>query len=250
VHRICDLPEPGNLDPSAVFLDFEGTLAAIVPRHEDAAMAPAMRAAVERLARRVPVAVVSGRDLADVKARVGLTGIAYAGGHGFDIEDRDGRRHAAGPDPKPALDAAEAFLAPRLAGLGHVRIERKARSVAVHVRSASSADAARAASAVDDALAAGGGLRKGAGKAVFELQPAIDWHKGRAVLWLLQAWDLDRSTLPPVYVGDDLTDEDAFQAIAGRGVGIVVGTGDRPTHATFALPDTAAVQRLLEGLAR
>jgi trehalose-phosphatase len=248
MHRICDLPEPGVLRPSALFLDFDGTLAPIVPRHEDAAMAPGMRAAVARLAGRLPVAVVSGRDLADVKARVAVAGIAYAGGHGFDIEDRDGRRHAAGPDVAPVLDAALGLLAPRLAGLGNVRIERKARSVAVHVRGASPGDAARAEAAVDAALAAAEGLRKGAGKAVFELQPAIGWHKGHAVLWLLDAWGLDTAADPAVFIGDDLTDEDAFAALTGRGIGIVVGTGDRPTHATFALADTAAVERYLRDL--
>ena len=58
-------------------------------------------------------------------------------------------------------------------------------------------------------------LRKGLGKKVFELRPASEWHKGKAVVWLLEALGLAGSDALPVYLGDDVTDEDAFGAVAG-----------------------------------
>jgi len=64
---------------------------------------------------------------------------------------------------------------------------------------------------VNDVLARHPNLRKGYGKKVFELQPRLDWHKGKAVLGLLQALELDGSEVLPLYIGDDLTDEDAFR---------------------------------------
>lgn len=94
------------------------------------------------------------------------------------------------------------------------------------------------------------------GKMVYELQPKIDWHKGKAVLHLLQTLDLHADDVVPLYLGDDITDEDAFRALAARGVGIIVGRPDdpevanRPTAADFVLESTAQVELFLNTLAR
>ena len=91
---------------------------------------------------------------------------------------------------------------------------------------------------------------------VYEIQPKLDWDKGKAVLYLLDALDLDRDDVVPLYLGDDITDEDAFGALAGRGVGIFVGSADDPevgardTAAAFVLDSTEEVQRFLDTLAR
>ncbi|MDX1541008.1 MAG: trehalose-phosphatase, partial [Geminicoccaceae bacterium] len=80
--------------------------------------------------------------------------------------------------------------------------------------------------------------------------PDIDWDKGHAVLHLLEKLDLDRDDVLPVYLGDDVTDEDAFRALAGRGLTIAVrGESDRETAADLALRDQDEVRRLLERLA-
>jgi trehalose 6-phosphate phosphatase len=94
------------------------------------------------------------------------------------------------------------------------------------------------------------------GKMVYELQPRIDWDKGRAVLHLLEALHLDRDDVVPLYFGDDITDEHAFQALAGRGIGIFVGDPDDPevagrtTAADFSLASIDEVEQLLDSLAR
>jgi trehalose-phosphatase len=78
----------------------------------------------------------------------------------------------------------------------------------------------------------------------------MDWDKGKAVLWLLEALGLDRPDILPIYVGDDTTDEDAFRALEERGLGIVVAETPRPTCARYSLLDTDEVRELLDRMAR
>lgn len=235
----------------AVFLDYDGTLTPIVAHPEEAVLRDRMRDVVSRLAQRCPVAVISGRDLGDVRARVGLGDIVYAGSHGFDIYGAGGLRRAH-PDAHacvPALDAAEQELRqPSLLPAGS-QIERKAYSVAIHFRNVEEARATEVERAVDAVAARHRELRKGYGKKVFELLPDVDWHKGRAVLWLLEALGLDSTDVLPLYVGDDLTDEDAFDVLRERGVGIVVREEPRPTAARYALENPTEVESFLTRLA-
>jgi trehalose 6-phosphate phosphatase len=94
------------------------------------------------------------------------------------------------------------------------------------------------------------------GKMVYEIQPKIDWDKGEAVLYLLEALDLDREDVVPIYLGDDITDEDAFEALGGRGIGIFVGRADDPkvagrtTSADYGLRSVEEVETFLDTLAR
>jgi alpha,alpha-trehalase len=104
---------------------------------------------------------------------------------------------------------------------------------------------------VDDVLAAYEGLVKGSGKKVFELRPDLDWDKGKALLWLMDALGFKMHETLPMYLGDDTTDEDAFAVIRERGVGIVVTEGKAPderTSARYSLPDTGSVRAFLEKL--
>lgn len=235
----------------AVFLDYDGTLTPIVDRPEHALLPEEARRAVEHLAARYPVAVVSGRDLDDVRALVGVGGIFYAGSHGFDILAPDGSRHQKARGHLPALEAAEAELRPALEGIQGARLERKRFAIAVHHREVSGEATAEVEAAVDRAAAAHPELRKTGGKKVFELRPAVDWDKGKAVLWLLEVLGLDRGDAHPIYIGDDETDEDAFRAIRGRGLGIVVrGESDeQPTAARYQLGHPGEVARFLDELA-
>ena len=95
----------------------------------------------------------------------------------------------------------------------------------MHYRLVDDSDVPKVASIVDEVLATHSNLRMLPGKKVFDLQPDIDWNKGKAILWLLDALDLDRDDVMPIYIGDDLTDEDAFQALRGRGLGPDLGQG-------------------------
>ncbi len=234
----------------AVFLDYDGTLTPIVARPEDAVLKDQMREIVRRLARVRPVAVISGRDLADVRERVGLEEIIYAGSHGFDIIGPGGLRkeNPQAQTALPALDEAEAALQEKVAGIPGAQIERKKYSIAIHFRNVPEARVREVEPIVEAVARQHPNLRKGYGKKVFELQPRIDWHKGRAVMWLLEALSLDTPDVLPIYLGDDLTDEDAFEALRERGVGIVVRDEPRPTAATYALESPDEVGAFLARL--
>ncbi|HEX2253840.1 MAG TPA: trehalose-phosphatase [Thermoanaerobaculia bacterium] len=233
-----------------VFLDFDGTLSPIVENPEDAAILPASRAAVERLARRVPVVVVSGRGREDVAARVGLPGLVYAGSHGFDIAG-PGVRHEVGPELPPLIARATERLEDELAAVPGAQVEPKRYTVAVHYRRVAPGDEAAVEAAVDSVVAAHPELRRAGGKKVWEVRPRLDWDKGKALLYLLDALDLAGPGVLPLYVGDDVTDEDAFRALAerpGGGVGIRVADEPAQTAATWRLDSTGEVPELLERL--
>jgi trehalose 6-phosphate phosphatase len=94
-------------------------------------------------------------------------------------------------------------------------------------------------------------LRKTAGKKVYELQPDIDWDKGKALLWLGEAMAPEPREIFPIYIGDDLSDENAFRAVERCGVGIVVNENPPATAARYFLKSPAEVEHFLhEILAR
>lgn len=233
----------------ALSLDYDGTLTPIVSRPELAILSAEMRAVVrEAAATFALVAVLSGRDRREVEKLVAIPELAYVGSHGFDIQGppRSGLRHEVGGDHVAALDQVESDLRLRLAHCTGVLIERKRFSVAVHFRLAPAADLPRIDEEVARSVAPHPGLRRAGGKAVHEVQPAVAWDKGRALLWLLDRLAL-RDALP-IHVGDDLTDETVFAALAERGLGVYVGDARRDTAATLRLRDPADVQRLLGSL--
>ncbi len=91
-------------------------------------------------------------------------------------------------------------------------------------------------------------LRLSKGKKVYELQPNIDWDKGKALRWLLKTLELDSENVIPVYLGDDVTDEDAFSAIRDGGIGILVSDRAKPTEAHYQLKDPDEVHSFLNAL--
>ena len=247
VEEITRRMEGGRL---AVFLDYDGTLTPIVDRPERAVMAEEMRATVGRLAELCTVAVVSGRDRADVTRFVGLDSVVYAGSHGFDIAGPGGLQlqHQDAAQFEPALRQAEEELRRRLSGIDGAIVEGKRYAVAVHYRLVGESDVLQVREAVDAVASHHPELRQTGGKKIYELRPALDWDKGRAVLWLLRALDLDGPDVLSVFIGDDLTDEDAFMALHDRGIGILVAAEPRPTRARYVLRDPGQVRIFLERL--
>ena len=185
-------------DRLAVFLDYDGTLTPIVSHPEDAWLSESMRQTLRSLAARVPVAILSGRDLDDVRGRVHVDGIVYAGSHGFDIAGAGGLRRELGAAYLPVLDTAETELREALDEIPGAQLERKHFSVAAHYRNVNENDALRVAQAVDAVAARHRELRRMDGKKVYELLPDIDWNKGKAVLWLLETLELERGKVLPI----------------------------------------------------
>src|SRR5215470_15530295 len=235
-------------DRLAVFLDYDGTLTPIVSHPEDAWLSDSMRQTLQSLAARVPVAILSGRDLDDVRGRVLVDGIVYAGSHGFDIAGAGGLRRELGQAYLPVLDAVENELREALDDIAGAQLERKHFSVAAHYRNVNEDDAAKVAAVVDAVAARHRELRRINGKKVYELLPDIDWNKGKAVLWLLETLEVERGKALPIYIGDDRTDEDAFRALDKRGLAILVSEHPQETAANYCLSSPEEVERFLEEL--
>jgi len=232
----------------ALLLDYDGTLTPIVRRPEDAVLAPKMRKLLEELAPRCTLAIVSGRDLKDVQAMVGVGSLIYAGSHGYDIEGPNlAMQHEQAQQALPDLDAAEKQLAERLQAIPGARVERKRFAIAIHYREVADQDVSRVEAAVDEVHAQHDGLRKMGGKKIFELQPDVPWNKGRAVLWLAESLGLDHAGVSLIYIGDDVTDEHAFAALRDRdgGIGIRVASPEEETAARYYLKDCDEVQQFL-----
>jgi trehalose-phosphatase len=240
----------GRSDRVAVFLDYDGTLTPIVSQPEDAWLSDSMRQALLELATRAPVAILSGRDLDDVRKRVQIEVIVYGGSHGFDIAGPRGLRRQMAPEFLPDLDMAEKELREAVAGIPDALVERKRFSIATHYRNVDENDVRKVEQAVSEVAARHQKLRRIDGKKVYELLPDIDWDKGKAVLWLLETLGLESRSggIRPIYIGDDATDEDAFRALERRGVGILVGEQSQPTAARYSLRDPAEVERFLRAL--
>jgi trehalose 6-phosphate phosphatase len=232
----------------AVFLDYDGTLTPIVSRPELAGLADSTRQTVRALATRVLVTILSGRDREDIRRAVGIDGIVYAGSHGFDLAGPRGLRKEVATEFLPILDAAEKELREKLAGVPGALLERKKFSIAAHYRNANERGAAKVKRVVDQAVERHHELRRIVGKKVYELQPDIDWHKGKALIWLLESMRAEQPELFPIYIGDDTTDEDAFRALQQRGAGILVSDQPRPTAARYMLKGPAEVERFLQEL--
>jgi alpha,alpha-trehalase len=221
-----------------VCLDFDGTLSEIVSDPDAATLVDGAAKALENLAAQCPVAILSGRDLVDIRDRVGLPGIWYAGSHGFEMTGPDGSHHHndAAAAAVPVLERAAAELRDELKHIPGARVEHKRYAVAVHYRNVSPERVAEIV-ATTHRHGQRHGLRVTGGRKVIELRPDIDWDKGTALAWIRDRIHQTGRVLP-IYIGDDLTDEDAFEAIRFNGVGVVVRHDEdrgRPTAAQFTL---------------
>ena len=250
----------------AVFLDYDGVLTPIVDRPEDAVISEGMQRVVRDLAERCVVCVVSGRDRKVVQELMGLNNLIVAGSHGFDIwSPNEGRiQHEVGSEFADELEEAKRRVHQEVEPIEGSLVEEKAASVAVHYRLVSEDERPKIKEVVDELLAEHpNALKVTPGKMVYEIQPKVDWNKGKAVLYLIEALELDRDDVLPLYLGDDVTDEDAFRALneapAGgeaTGIGIFVGRADDPevggrdTAAGYALASVDEVERFLDALAR
>jgi alpha,alpha-trehalase len=232
----------------AIFLDYDGTLTPIVGQPEQAVLSDSTRTVLRALAAKVPVAILSGRDLEDVQRHVNVEGVIYAGSHGFDIAGPHGLRKQVATELVGILDDAEKELWKKLADVPGALVERKRFSIAAHYRNVKENDVPEVRQAVGKVAARHRELRRIDGKKVYELLPDIDWNKGKAVLWLLETLGFEHGEVRSIYIGDDRTDEDAFRALRQPGVGILVSEEQRPTAARYALKDPAEVERFLRKL--
>lgn len=231
-----------------LFLDYDGTLSPIVSNPEDAILSDITKSVINKLAQIMPIGVISGRDRQNVKSKIGIESLIYAGSHGFDITGPNNleMQYEEGQETLPILDKAEAELKEVLSSIKGVLVERKKYAIAVHFRNVEEEKIKEVEVKVMGVLNRHKKLKKGSGKKIIELKPALDWHKGKALTWILEALDLDSEVYIPIFIGDDVTDEDALKVIQDDGIGIIVGEHEENTSASFSLNDTDEVTEFLE----
>lgn len=235
------LPPTDLLDRTSLFLDFDGTLVDIVERPDavvvDAPLAMLMEELADRLQGRL--AIISGRPRAEIDALFGHCAFAVGGSHGLELRWPDGRSRA--PEPPANLPRLIARLRQAATRYPGTLVEEKPFGVALHYRAAPQHEGA--CRHLAQALAEESGLSLQPGKMVFELRMR-GADKGAALAALLDEPPM-RGTLP-IFVGDDLTDEDAFRTARQRGgAGVLVGPA-RATAALYRLADVTAVRSWLE----
>lgn len=235
-----------------VFTDFDGTLVPIKDLPTACFLDPAVGRTLSALAgnERVVVGIVSGRELVDLRNRVGVDGIVYAGNHGLEIEGpgfafREPNAASMISELKKLVD----YLGPALAGFPGAWVQDKGLSASIHYRQLVPADVPPLLDTVHRVAAPFLEAQQfvlRSGKKVLEVRPAVDWHKGKAVGWLVRRMSPLCKKPLLVYFGDDNTDEDVFAAWPGE---ITVCVGERQnTSANYAVRDPEEVHAILSWL--
>ena len=240
-------------DEVALFLDYDGTLTPLRERPEQARLSGQARGLLRDLARRpgIWVALVSGRALSDVKRMAGVRRLCYVGNHGLQVEGSGIRytlRQAAAS--RPVMREIARRLRRELAMIPGAWVEDKNLTLAVHFRQVEPGEKILVRNlfhAILRPYLEKGKVRVTAGKEVLEVRPPIRWTKGTMVRWLLarRIGLRPEGKILPIYVGDDLTDEDAFSALDRRGITVVVGRSNLFSKAQYRVASPAAVLRFL-----
>jgi trehalose 6-phosphate phosphatase len=234
-------PLLSRLGPVALFLDFDGTLVELADSPSAIAVPHGLKPLLDRLAGRLEgrLAIVSGRAIDDLRAHLGPSAAVLSGSHGAELLYADGRRVPV--SAPPGLAGAREEVRRFAAASAGLLVEEKPAGVALHYRLAPERE--RAVGEFVEALAGRSGLVLQRGKMVAELRPH-GADKGAALRRLMA--EPPFAGARPVFVGDDLTDEHAFEAAAAvGGEGVLVGP-PRASAARWRLGDVAAVTAWLE----
>jgi trehalose-phosphatase len=243
-----DLKLGGSFRGFFLFLDFDGTLVPIQDNPTQCFLSPKTKSQLETisLSEKASIAVLSGRSLKDIKKRVQIQGIYYGGSHGLEISGPNlNYLHPDALCGKRVIDRIFRKIEKRICGIRGAFIEKKNFGFSLHYRSAEKEGKALIKEIFREVIAndldpqAFFVLR---GKKVLELVPRIKWNKGRAALFLLQSQKKD---CLPIYVGDDVTDEAAFNALRAHGVTIRIGRSKK-TQAEYYLKGQWEILRFLE----
>ncbi|CAN6565108.1 hypothetical protein ACFX13_042499 [Malus domestica] len=256
----------------ALFLDYDGTLSPIVDNPDCAFMSDAMRAAVKKVAKHFPTAIISGRSHDKVYEFVKLNELYYAGSHGMDIMapviqtiNDDQRNCFKSTDKKgkavnlfqpaaeflPMIREVFKLLVESTKDIEGAIVEDNKFCVSVHYRNVDEKSWPAVLQCVHEILKDYPRLHLTHGRKVLEVRPTINWDKGRAVTFLLESLGLSNcEDVLPIYIGDDRTDEDAFKVLreGNQGYGILVSAEPKDSNAFYSLRDPSEVMEFLKSL--
>jgi trehalose-phosphatase len=235
--------------------DYDGTLTPVVEKPEMATLAEETRRLLISLAHlpHFTVGIISGRALADLKEKVGIEGLIYAGNHGFEISGPGlNFINPLANEVKPFFRIIRQVLIMALSTIKGVLVEDKGITLSVHYRQVDEEKGRDMKQLVENIVRgplAMGMVKLTTGKKVIEVRPAVNWDKGKAIRLLMKKYGKGgrNSGLLPVYLGDDRTDEDAFRVIEkyGQGITILIGESCTESSARYYLTSPFEVQKFL-----
>jgi trehalose 6-phosphate phosphatase len=231
-------------------LDFDGTLTPLKPNPQWPRLSPPFDNALRTLAvdPAVSVAILTGRERADLQERVGIPGLIYGGNHGLEIS---------GPgfvfiEPTAARYSSElkelaATLSAKLKAIPGALVENKGLTLSVHYRQVAESEQEKVGQIVRASLAnKEHPFHLTMGAMVYEIRPRAYWSNGNAARWIMEK--LAQPQALPIYMGDDLSDEEAF-IILEDGITVRVGEPGE-TKAKYCLPGPVEVWKFLDWLTR
>lgn len=236
-----------------LFLDYDGTLTPIVESPDKALISKKTRDLLKKLSAnpRCTIAIVTGRSAKDIKGKIGIKNIIYASNHGLQIKGPKIKFTAPLPaDFHKVLRKIKSHLKKTFRSIKGIVLEDKILTLSFHYRRVNNryiAPVVWTLLKITTPYIHKKEIVVDFGKKVFEIRPPIDWNKGSAILWLLNKHKpafLD-SPILPIYIGDDTTDEDAFNALKDKGLTIFVGH-PKKSHAKYYLENTKEVFKFLK----
>jgi trehalose-phosphatase len=236
-----------------LLLDYDGTLTPIVENPDKALISKKTRDLLKKLSvnLRCRIAIVTGRAAKDIKGKIGIKNIIYASNYGLQIQGPKIKFTAPLPaDFHKVLRKIKSHLKKTLRSVKGLLLEDKKVTISVHYRLVNNQYVSFVVWTllkITTPYIHKKEIVVNFGKKVFEIKPPIEWNKGIAVLWLLNKHKpafLDRPILP-IYIGDDTSDEDAFETLKDKGLTIFVGH-PKKSHAKYYLRNTREVFKFLK----
>ncbi len=233
-----------------LFLDYDGTIVPIKKKPQLAKLHPKRRELLKRISKRIPLAVVSGRSLQEIKNLLKIKKIPLIGNHGLEIWCK-GKAwiHPMAIKTKNILGKKLKRIEEKVSHLRGVIVEDKGLSGSIHYRLLKPEFYENLKSIVEEEVGKSGGkLKIRKGKKVIEIRPNINWDKGKGINKLISLMNLKRNFLK-IYIGDDETDEDAFRVLGEREITVLVGR-KKDSFAKFRLKNVEEVWAFLKGLSK
>ncbi|MBM4432503.1 MAG: trehalose-phosphatase [Chloroflexi bacterium] len=235
--------------------DYDGTLTPIVERPELADMQERTKQVLQSLAQqhRFRIGILSGRALAEIKEKVGISGIVYAGNHGLEIEGPGVNfANPQAEEAKPILRVLYQVLSKNLETIKGVLVEDKGLTLSVHYRMVDESKAEEVKKIIDRYVGvaqAAGQVRITTGKKVYEVRPAVAWDKGKTIKFLMKKYGKGsiKGDMLAMYFGDDVSDEDGFKVIeeCENGISVFVGGPNSESAARYFLKSPAEMTEFL-----
>ena len=239
-----------------LLFDYDGTLTPIVDKPEMAILSEESRKAIKSLAakKKFMVGIISGRAIGDIKSKVNIDNIIYAGNHGLEIEGPGfAFIHPLTDEIRSNLKLINIVLNKTIGTIKGTVVEDKGMTLSVHYRMVDDTDKETEVKNVFERVIGIarklGKVNTSRGKKVYEVKPPVNWHKGKAVELIMKDYEKEKHKPLLIYMGDDLTDEDAFKSAKEfNGISVFVGGENYDSVSDFYLQSPDEVYDFIDKL--